>query len=539
MSERHEHQHRRPAQPSRRSRPTAGRAGRATGRLALVAAHPRWSPPRSTRCSSPALRAVGLAGLAAGAVVAGVLAAAGCPPGHRRAGAAAAAARRLPASRAARRTAATTGAPGTRCAPPSTRWERAAGLVRRPTRTGSPSGAAPARRAGRRAAAPAARPHPGVRPGPRPRPARRPAVDVPRTTPPAAPRRRATSRRSSPNWRSCDERRGPDACPPPRSAGWPGRCWTRSARSWSASGTPLELVLAGILAGGHVLLEDLPGLGKTLTARSLRAGARAGLPPAAVHPGPAARRRHRLVPLRPAQRRLHLPGRPGLHQPAARRRDQPDPAEDPGRAAGGDAGEAGLGRGRHLPAGPAVPRARHRQPDRVRGHLPAARGAARPVPAAGLVRLPGAARRSGRCCAAGWPAARRRPTSSRWWTPRTLRAMQAALEDVVVEDSIGRYIVELTAATRRAPVGAGRRLAARLAGAAAAGPGPGGAGRPRLRGARGRQGGGGAGAGAPDHPAAGDVAAPGRPGLRGRRGARRRRPAPASGALPSYAAGRH
>ena len=31
----------------------------------------------------------------------------------------------------------------------------------------------------------------------------------------------------------------------------------------------LELVLAGIIAGGHVLLEDLPGLGKTLAARSL------------------------------------------------------------------------------------------------------------------------------------------------------------------------------------------------------------------------------------------------------------------------------
>jgi MoxR-like ATPase len=30
----------------------------------------------------------------------------------------------------------------------------------------------------------------------------------------------------------------------------------------------LELVLAGVLAGGHILLEDLPGLGKTLTARS-------------------------------------------------------------------------------------------------------------------------------------------------------------------------------------------------------------------------------------------------------------------------------
>lgn len=30
----------------------------------------------------------------------------------------------------------------------------------------------------------------------------------------------------------------------------------------------LELVLAGILAGGHVLIEDMPGLGKTLAARS-------------------------------------------------------------------------------------------------------------------------------------------------------------------------------------------------------------------------------------------------------------------------------
>src|ERR1700758_2021145 len=30
----------------------------------------------------------------------------------------------------------------------------------------------------------------------------------------------------------------------------------------------LELVLTGILAGGHVLIEDLPGLGKTLIARS-------------------------------------------------------------------------------------------------------------------------------------------------------------------------------------------------------------------------------------------------------------------------------
>ncbi len=35
--------------------------------------------------------------------------------------------------------------------------------------------------------------------------------------------------------------------------------------------TLLEMVMASVLAGGHVLLEDFPGLGKTLTARSFAA----------------------------------------------------------------------------------------------------------------------------------------------------------------------------------------------------------------------------------------------------------------------------
>ena len=52
----------------------------------------------------------------------------------------------------------------------------------------------------------------------------------------------------------------------------------------------LELVMTGILAGGHILLEDLPGLGKTLIARR-SPGARPGLRPDPVHPGPAALRR--------------------------------------------------------------------------------------------------------------------------------------------------------------------------------------------------------------------------------------------------------
>ncbi len=37
------------------------------------------------------------------------------------------------------------------------------------------------------------------------------------------------------------------------------------------AGEPLRIALAAILAGGHVLFEDVPGLGKTLAARSLAA----------------------------------------------------------------------------------------------------------------------------------------------------------------------------------------------------------------------------------------------------------------------------
>jgi MoxR-like ATPase len=43
---------------------------------------------------------------------------------------------------------------------------------------------------------------------------------------------------------------------------------TEVGRAVVGNGRSLELVLSGILAGGHVLLEDLPGLGKTLIARS-------------------------------------------------------------------------------------------------------------------------------------------------------------------------------------------------------------------------------------------------------------------------------
>src|SRR5207253_327354 len=78
----------------------------------------------------------------------------------------------------------------------------------------------------------------------------------------------------------------------------------------------------------------------------------------------------------------------GLRAHPARRRDQPRHPEDAVGAPGGDGGAAGDGR-RHEPSpGTALLRARDAQPDRDGGHLPAPRGAARPLPVQGAARLP-------------------------------------------------------------------------------------------------------------------------------------------------------
>jgi len=53
-------------------------------------------------------------------------------------------------------------------------------------------------------------------------------------------------------------------------------------RRWRR-GPSLEMVLLGALASGHILIEDLPGLGKTLLARAF-AAARRALVRAACHP---------------------------------------------------------------------------------------------------------------------------------------------------------------------------------------------------------------------------------------------------------------
>ena len=158
--------------------------------------------------------------------------------------------------------------------------------------------------------------------------------------------------------------------------------------------------VAALIARGHVLLEGVPGTAKTLLVRALSQILEPGVPADSVHAGPHAFGHHRGEPAGRAGN-LHLPPGPDLRRPRAGRRDQPRPGEDPGRIAGGDAGAAGH-RGRRLPrAAGELHRLRHPESDRVRGHLPAARGRAGPVPGEGdrgLSRRAGGAGQSSTGC---------------------------------------------------------------------------------------------------------------------------------------------
>ena len=113
----------------------------------------------------------------------------------------------------------------------------------------------------------------------------------------------------------------------------------------------LELVLHGLPRRRPRPARGLSGPGEDAArARRSPRSPSLRLPAHPVHARPDALRRHRLVDLQPAQRRLRVPARPDLRQPPARRRDQPRPAEDAGGAARGDAGAAGHHRGRHAPS---------------------------------------------------------------------------------------------------------------------------------------------------------------------------------------------
>ena len=161
-----------------------------------------------------------------------------------------------------------------------------------------------------------------------------------------------------------------------RSAGASATAITRGRRGPPRAARPRARVLA---AEGHVLIEDLPGVGKTTLARALarsldlqfaRVQCTADLLPADVVGTNVFNQREDRFEFRPG---------PDLRQRRARRRDQPRVAQDAVGPARVHAGAPRHRRRAHARAGAAVRRARHAEPGRVRGHLPAARGAGRPL----------------------------------------------------------------------------------------------------------------------------------------------------------------
>ena len=118
-------------------------------------------------------------------------------------------------------------------------------------------------------------------------------------------------------------------------------------------------------------------------------------------------------PASPCSTRLPAPSSTGrAHRGADRtgRRDQPGDAQDPVRPARGHGGAAGHGGRQDRRAAGALPRARHPEPDRVRGHLPPAGGPTRPLPHPPPARL---SRHGRRDRPPGQPAPRPSPRRAR------------------------------------------------------------------------------------------------------------------------------
>ena len=133
--------------------------------------------------------------------------------------------------------------------------------------------------------------------------------------------------------------------------------------------------------------RGLPGRRQDDARQGARPFARLQLLAHPVHTRPAADGHHGRQRLRPADERVRLPCGAGLREPAARGRGQPGVAEDAVRAARVHAGGAGDRGRRQLRAAAAVHGRGHAEPDRVRGDVSAARGAARPLRDAALARL--------------------------------------------------------------------------------------------------------------------------------------------------------
>ena len=208
----------------------------------------------------------------------------------------------------------------------------------------------------------------------------------------------------------------------------------------------LERVLVALLAGGHVLLEGVPGLAKTLTVRTLadvarrHASAACSSRPTSCPPTSSARASGSpttgefKTELGPVFANLLLADEIN-RAPAKVQSALLEVMQEHQVTIGGT----------HLRGARAVPRARDAEPDRVRGHLRAARGAGRPLPVQARRRLPGARGRGRRRAR---HRRRRRRAPRRSCSPRTCCATAPAAATVHVDREVATYAVQLVDATR-------------------------------------------------------------------------------------------
>ena len=162
----------------------------------------------------------------------------------------------------------------------------------------------------------------------------------------------------------------------------------------------LERLLVALLAGGHVLLEGVPGLAKTLTVKTLADVLGGSFRRVQFTPD--------LVPSDLVGTRIYRPDTGAFDTELGPVFGNFLLADEINRAPAKVQSallEVMQERqvtiaGRDLPAAEAVPRDGDPEPDRVRGHLPAARGAGRPLPVQADRRLPVASARRPRSSAA-------------------------------------------------------------------------------------------------------------------------------------------
>ena len=93
----------------------------------------------------------------------------------------------------------------------------------------------------------------------------------------------------------------------------------------------VRLAVTCMLADGHLLIEDVPGVGKTTLARALAETIDGSLQRIQFTPDLLPDRRHRRADLQPGQEHVRVPRWSGIRQHRARGRDQPCVAQDTGR----------------------------------------------------------------------------------------------------------------------------------------------------------------------------------------------------------------